>query len=356
MNLPALVLPVIQSLPPETAHHATIKGLKLGLGLPRENPAQWGTGIQLKKSGLQLNNPVGLAAGFDKNADVYRAMARFGFGFIECGTVTPKPQPGNPKPRLFRLPEDGGVINRLGFNNHGLDYFTRRLRRKPPQAGCPIGANVGANKTSDDFIADYETGITAVREVADYITINISSPNTPGLRGLQSRAALSELLKRCQAVAEAPGGVPKPVFLKLAPDLDTSDIEAIFTALNDHGTWLSGLIISNTTSARPEGLRSAHQAETGGLSGAPLRDKAQSLLRIFASEFYGRFDLIGCGGIASGRDAYARLRAGASAVQFYTALMYGGAGLIGAINAELATCLRADGFNTLSEAIGADVT
>ena len=190
MSLPDLALPLVKKLPPEAAHTATIKGLKLGIGLPNIDPSRWNTPVKLPQSDLQLWNPVGLAAGFDKNADVHASMARFGFGFLECGTVTPRPQPGNPKPRLYRLSEDQGVINRMGFNNHGLDYFVRRLRRAPPSPTCPVGANVGANKSSADFIADYEAGIAAVYPVCSYITINISSPNTPGLRGLQDKAAL----------------------------------------------------------------------------------------------------------------------------------------------------------------------
>jgi len=225
MSLADLALPLVKQLPPEAAHTATIKGLKLGLGLPDISPASWNTPVKLPVSGLQLSNPVGLAAGFDKNADVHGPMSRFGFGFLECGTVTPKPQPGNPKPRVFRLTEDQGVINRLGFNNHGLDYFVRRLRRSRPRATCPVGANVGANKTSKDFIADYEIGIAAVYPVCNYITINVSSPNTPGLRGLQDKGALQELLTRCeraqtaaQSAYETDHGDDvdgwKPVFLK----------------------------------------------------------------------------------------------------------------------------------------------
>ncbi len=355
MHLTALALPLLQTLPPEAAHHATLKGLRLGIGLPRVDPGQWNTAITLPKSGLRLQNPVGLAAGFDKNAEVHRAMARLGFGYIECGSVTPKPQAGNPKPRLFRLPEDGAVINRLGFNNYGLDYFTRRLRRSPPVKTCPVGANVGANKTSADFIADYETGIKAVRPFADYITINISSPNTPGLRSLQGKTALSELLIRCQSVAQSPDAPIKPVFLKIAPDLTHTDIDAIFESLNAHGDWLSGLILSNTTLERPNSLQNAHKRQTGGLSGAPLRDKALAVLALFAAEFIKRYDLIGCGGISNGAEAYARLRAGASAVQLYTALIYGGVDLVRTINADIATHLRADGFTSVADAIGADL-
>ncbi len=359
MSLPDLALPFVKKLPAEAAHTATIRGLKLGIGLPNISPSKWNTPVTLPKSKLELANPAGLAAGFDKNAEVARPMSRFGFGFIECGTVTPKPQPGNPKPRLFRLEEDDGVINRMGFNNHGLDYFVRRLRRAPPSRACPIGANVGANKASADFIADYEAGIAAVFPVCSYITINISSPNTPGLRGLQNKAALQELLTRCSdahagAKADA-GGTDKPVFLKLAPDLSEADLRDIIETVRSNGTWLSGLIVSNTTIDRPDHLKSAEADEAGGLSGAPLFEKSTRILRDVAAELKGDFDLIGCGGIASGADAYAKIRAGAHAVQLYSALVFHGPGLVARINAELAALLKADGFSSVEEAVGADL-
>lgn len=359
MSLPDLALPLVKKLPAEAAHTATIRGLKLGIGLPRNDPSSWNTPIRLPKSGLELANPVGLAAGFDKNAEVYQPMARFGFGFIECGTVTPRPQPGNPKPRVFRLNEDNGVINRLGFNNHGLDYFVRRLRRSPIGSACPVGANVGANKNSADFIADYETGIAAVFPYCSYITINISSPNTPGLRDLQDKAALQDLLGRCGAAvqrAETEAGAQKPIFLKLAPDLDDAGLADIIDTVRTIGAWLSGLIVSNTTLDRPSSLRSAHRSESGGLSGAPLMERSTAVLKDIASEVFGSFDLMGCGGISSGADAYAKLRAGAHAVQLYSALVYHGAGLVAQINRDLAACLLADGFTSVEAAVGADLT
>jgi dihydroorotate dehydrogenase len=350
---------LVKKLSPEAAHTTTLSGLKLGIGLPNIAPDRWDTPVKLPKSGLQLANPIGLAAGFDKNAEVVRPMARFGFGFLECGTVTPQPQPGNPKPRLFRLTEDAGVINRMGFNNYGLDYFVRRLRRAPPTARCPVGANVGANKTSTDFMADYETGIKSVHSVCSYITINISSPNTPGLRGLQDKTALQELLNRCQiAHAEAQGSAeitPRPVFLKIAPDLSATELAEIIDAVRTYGSWLSGLIISNTTLDRPDTLRSAEASESGGLSGAPLFTKSTQVLKDVASELFGEFDLIGCGGISSGADAYAKIKAGAHAVQLYSALVYHGPGLVAKINAELEELLQADGFSSVAEAAGADL-
>ncbi|MEE9380289.1 MAG: quinone-dependent dihydroorotate dehydrogenase [Hyphomonadaceae bacterium] len=347
-----------RKLPPETAHLATIRALKAGLG-PRGVRIGQDPILQsiLPRSKLGLMNPVGLAAGFDKNADVFQPMLNFGFGFVECGTVTPRPQPGNPRPRLFRLIEDMAVINRMGFNNHGLDYFVRRLRVRPQRMG-KVGANVGANKDSEDRIADYVIGIKAVWDHCDYITINVSSPNTPGLRGLQDKGALGDLLGQCsEAVTDAqtanPEALARPVFLKLAPDLDDAAIGDIISVVR--GSFLAGLIISNTTLDRSEALRSTYKSETGGLSGEPLMQKSTEVLRIFAAELKGEMDLIGAGGIASGEDAYAKIRAGAHAVQLYSALVFEGPGLAERIKTQLATCLRADGFKSLAEAVGVDL-
>lgn len=348
MSLTDLGAEVVKLLPPEAAHKATIRALKLGLGVPvRMSAADPALAVTLPKSGLKLTSPVGLAAGFDKNCDVPGAMAKFGFGFVECGTVTPKPQPGNPKPRLFRLNEDRAVINRMGFNNYGLGYFVRHL--KDYRGTVPVGANVGANKESADRIADYVTGIEAVAPHADYVTINISSPNTPGLRGLQDRASLEALLTACGAADRA----GKPVFLKVAPDLDSQAIADIVDVVRGPGAWLSGLIVSNTTLARPETLQSAHKGEAGGLSGAPLMAPSTEVLAAFARALKGEFDLIGAGGIASAADAYAKIRAGAHAVQFYSAMVYEGPGLAAKINAGLPALLRADGFASVAEAVGA---
>ena len=370
MSLADFGTKLIRKLPPEAAHTATIKALKAGIGLPSVSPLQWNTSVKLPNSGLQLFNPVGLAAGFDKNAEVFSEMLRFGFGFVECGTVTPRPQAGNPKPRLFRLEEDKAVINRMGFNNEGLRAFTARIR-KAGERLSPVGANVGANKDSDDRIADYEAGIAAVYPYAHYITINISSPNTPGLRGLQDKGALQELLERCgiarDAAQQAYGEELKddgrfedeedwkPAFLKVAPDLDDAAIADIIDVVRGPGHWLSGLIISNSTLARPDTLKSAHKGETGGLSGAPLFEKSTEVLKAFASEIIGEFDLIGAGGISSGADAYAKIRAGAHAVQLYSALTYAGPGLVADINADLAARLKADGFSSVADAVGADL-
>lgn len=347
MSLTDFGASLVKLLPPEAAHTATIKALKLRLGVPLNPPlADPALEVVLPKSGLKLPSPVGLAAGFDKNCDVPDAMAKFGFGFVECGTVTPRPQPGNPKPRLFRLEEDRAVINRMGFNNAGLDNFVRNL--KTYRGAVPIGANVGANKDSEDRIADYVTGIRAVALHADYVTINISSPNTPGLRGLQDRASLEALLTACGETDRS----GKPVFLKVAPDLDEKAIADIVEVVRGPGAWLSGLIVSNTTLARPETLKSPHKGEAGGLSGTPLMGPSTEVLAAFARALKGEFDLIGAGGIASAADAYAKVRAGANAVQLYSAMVYEGPGLAQAINKGLPALLKADGFATLAAAVG----
>ncbi|MFN4186182.1 MAG: quinone-dependent dihydroorotate dehydrogenase, partial [Hyphomonas sp.] len=283
-------------------------------------------------------NPVGLAAGLDKNGEALHGLARLGFGFVECGSVTPRPQPGNPRPRLFRLSEDAAIINRMGFNNDGLEAFADRLAHRPRTA--VIGGNLGANKDTEDKAADYVKGLIRLKGLADYVTVNVSSPNTPGLRALQGRAALDDLLGR---LAAARGDDPTPVFLKIAPDLTGEEIGMIVEASLDHG--LDALIVSNTTLDRPDSLRSPHRDEAGGLSGAPLRARALDALRAAADASAGRLPLIAVGGIDSGAEAYARIRLGASAVQIYSALIYEGPGLVARIKRELAERLRADGFS-----------
>ncbi|MFN3608903.1 MAG: quinone-dependent dihydroorotate dehydrogenase [Hyphomonas sp.] len=341
---------IARMLPPEVAHTLTLRMLTYGAGVPAQAPQlPVSTRVELPRSGLRLCSPVGLAAGFDKNCDVPEAMARFGFGFVECGTVTPQPQPGNPKPRLFRLTDDRAVINRMGFNNLGLDYFVRRLSNYSHDV--PIGANVGANKDSDDRIGDYVTGIEAVAPYANYITINISSPNTPGLRGLQDKASLTDLLARCGAADRQ----ELPVFLKVAPDLDSEAISDICSVVSGEGAWLSGLIISNTTLARPPSLRSEQRSEAGGLSGAPLFQPSTEALRQFALKLGGAFDLIGAGGIGTGRGAYAKIRAGASAVQLYSLMVYDGPGIAARVARELSHCLAEDGFSSIADAVGKDL-
>ncbi len=342
---------LIRALPAEPAHRATIKALKTGLGpvtTRRPDPV-----LATEVGGLKLDNPVGLAPGFDKDAEVPDAMLAAGFGFVECGTVTPKPQIGNPKPRLFRLSEDKAVINRMGFNNGGLDVFKKRLIARRGKSGI-VGANLGANKDSTDRVADYVTGLTELWGLADYFTINISSPNTPGLRDLQASDAMDDLLSRIQeARTELTGDRPSPpIFLKVAPDLDLNQVERITQQARTYG--MNAIIISNTTIDRPDSLKSAHKGEGGGLSGAPLFEKSTQMLKEFAAAAEGRIDLIGVGGISSGAQAYAKIRAGAKAVQLYSALVYAGPGLVMDIRRDLAERLKADGFNSVTEAAGTD--
>lgn len=338
---------LMRRIDPETAHNLALAGLKAGLGPVSRAPVDPVLATNL--AGMPLPNPIGLAAGFDKNAEVAAAMLRAGFGFVECGTATPLAQPGNPKPRLFRLAADRAVINRLGFNNRGQEAFAAALALRP-KSGV-VGANIGANKDTADRIADYVLGLQRLWGLADYFTINISSPNTPGLRDLQGKAALADLLG---AVAEARSALPSPdrtpVFLKVAPDLAPGDAAGIVEAATLFG--LQGLIVSNTTLQRPAGLRDSQRVEVGGLSGAPLMALSTRLLAEFHAAAAGRLVLIGAGGVASGADAYAKIRAGASAVQLYSALVFEGPGLIVRIRQDLAARLRADGFSSVAQAVG----
>lgn len=337
---------VLRHVDPETAHRLAIRGLSL---LPSPRPAGGDLILRTRLAGLDLPNPVGLAAGLDKNAQAIGGLARLGFGFVECGSVTPRPQPGNPRPRLFRLAEDRAVINRMGFNNAGLEAFAARLARRP--AGVIVGANLGANKDSQDRAADYVTGLSRLAGLSDYVTINVSSPNTPGLRALQGRAALDDLLGRvAQARADLPSERRVPVFLKIAPDETPADTAMMVEAALAHG--IDALIVSNTTLDRPATLRSAWRGEAGGLSGAPLADRALSALRAAAEASAGRLPLVAVGGIGSGQAAWDRIRAGAGAVQIYSALIYEGPGLVRRLNRDLAARLRAEGFDSLTQAVG----
>lgn len=344
--LDQLGIKALQLLPPETAHKASLQALKLGLGpriSTRPDPV-----LATTLAGLNLPHPLGLAAGYDKNADAPDALLKAGFGFVEIGAVTPRPQIGNHQPRLFRLKDDQAVINRMGFNNAGLDVIKTRLEARQDRPGM-IGVNLGANKDSEDRTADYVILLESLRELADFFTINISSPNTPGLRDMQSGGALKELLSR---VNEARGS--EPVFLKVAPDLETGEIETIVQAAQDH--HLSGLIVSNTTLARPDTLQSSHKAETGGLSGEPLFDRSTKMLRQVRQMAGPDLAIIGVGGISSAKTAYAKIRAGANALQLYTALVYKGPGLVSEILTGLKALLAADGFDQVSDAVGVDLS
>lgn len=341
----------LRALDAEQAHRLAVEGLALGLG-PRVRNDRYAN-LRTTIAGLDLPNPIGLAAGFDKNAEAVAALLRAGFGFVEAGTVTPKPQAGNPKPRLFRLTEDHAVINRMGFNNEGLEAFAARLeRRRGPGV---VAANVGANKDSADRAGDYVTAMTRVWPHCSYVTANISSPNTPGLRGLQERGALEELLGRLdearKTLTAAHGR--RPLFLKVAPDLDDVAVRDIAELARSFA--LDALIVSNTTIARPETLRSAAKSETGGLSGRPLFEPSTRILRQFADALDGALPLLGAGGVESGATALAKIKAGASAVQLYSAMALEGPGLVARVARELSEMLEVEGFATVAEAVGADL-
>lgn len=346
----SIARPILMALPAEPAHRLTIVALKMGGGrlfpAPEPDPI-----LTTNVFGMDFPNPLGLAAGFDKDAEVPDAMLAMGFGFTETGTVTPRPQPGNPKPRLFRLTEDRAVINRMGFNNKGVAATKARLAARARNG--IVGANVGANKDSaeeKDKTADYGICLGALAGCADYFVINVSSPNTPGLRALQSRGPLMKIIEAARA---ALSGAPKcPLLLKVSPDLNPTDRAEIAAVSLETG--IDGLIVSNTTLARPAMLTSQNRSEEGGLSGAPLMDPSTDVLADFYGLTEGRLPLIAAGGIASGADAYRKIRQGASLVQMYTALVYAGPGLVAEILTDLSQRLKADGFQHVSEAVGVD--
>jgi dihydroorotate dehydrogenase len=314
----------------------------------RKAPAQC-VSLAVNVAGLAFPNPVGMAAGFDKDARAAAGLLGLGFGSVEVGTLTPRPQAGNPRPRLFRLVEDQAVINRMGFNNGGVAAAAKRLAKRRRESGI-VGINIGANKDSADRVLDYQVAFRAMVPLADYVTINISSPNTPGLRALQDKVALEELL---DAVIEERTnlGSAVPVFLKVAPDLEPVDIDDIASVAIERN--IDALIVSNTTIARPA-LRSRHAGETGGLSGAPLRQVALQRLRDFRKATGGAMPLIGVGGIASAEDAWQRIQAGASLVQVYSAMVFEGPGIARAICDGLHRLMRRDGFASIAEAIGSE--
>ena len=326
----------------ETAHRATIAALK---AFPARKPPRFDPALTTSVAGLGFPSPVGLAAGFDKDAEVSRAMLGLGFGFVEVGTLTPRPQPGNPRPRLFRLVEDQAVINRLGFNNRGQAEGAKRLARRDRSLGV-VGINIGANKDSKDRIADYVAGIAAMGPVADYLTVNISSPNSPGLRDLQSGGELGELLAAVQS-ARIVGG--PPVFLKVAPDLADGDHERIARAALDSG--IDALVVANTTITRPP-LKSRWAGEQGGLSGQPLAPLALEQLKRFRAIVRSELPLIAVGGIATAGDAWARILAGASLIQLYSAMVYEGPGIALRIACGLAERVKSAGYSSISEAVG----
>ncbi|MFL1463117.1 quinone-dependent dihydroorotate dehydrogenase [Roseococcus sp. DSY-14] len=339
------LMPLMRRVDAETAHGWALAALRAGLAgrdAAPDDPA-----LAMEALGLRFANPLGLAAGFDKDAAAVLPLLRLGFGFVEAGTVTPRPQGGNPRPRLFRLEEDRAVINRMGFNNAGLDSFLARLRDLPRPLPGVLGANVGVNKEGAEPERDYPMLCRAVAPLADYVTVNISSPNTPGLRDLQGEDRLRAILRAVDAPA-----LGKPVLVKLAPDLADDALPALVELCVGQG--VAGLIISNTTLARPETLRSPQRGEAGGLSGAPLLERSTAMLRAARRLAGPRLVLVGAGGVASGADAYAKVKAGASLVQLYSGFAYGGPALVRRIKDELAALLRRDGVARLADAVGVE--
>ncbi len=342
----ALVDKVLSHFDAETAHGFALRALKSGVVPADRKPDPPILGVDIWRQ--RLPNPIGLAAGFDKNAEVPDALLAVGFGLVEIGSVTPRPQPGNPRPRVFRLQEDRGVINRMGFPGNGLDAALPRLRARARRGF--VGVNVGANKDSEDRAADYVTCATALAAHADYLVCNVSSPNTPGLRNLQGREQLRDLLKRVQ---DAIAAKPVPLVVKIAPDATDDDLDDIVVVCRD--LRMDGIIIGNTTLSRPATLQSARKRETGGLSGAPLTNLATEVVRKTARRVERQFPLIGCGGVGSGADAYAKIRAGATLVQLYSAMVYEGPPLVRRVKDELAALLQRDGFTSVNDAVGADL-
>ena len=339
-------LGVLHRLDPEDAHTWALRALKAGVApLPGLVTSER---LRTEVAGLHLTNPIGLAAGFDKNAEALMPLSRAGFGFVEVGAITPRPQPGNPRPRLFRLTEDAAAINRFGFNNQGMEAAASRLENRPRD--MVLGLNLGANKDSDDRAADFAKVLGRRGAHLDFATVNVSSPNTEKLRDLQGKEALSALLAGVMAARDA---LPKPlpVFLKIAPDLDAQGLEDVADVALSSG--VAGVIATNTTLAR-DGLRSAHRGETGGLSGQPLFERSTRVLARLSQLTEGRLPLIGVVGVSTAEQAYAKIRAGASAVQLYTALVYGGLGLGAEIARGLDALLARDNFRTVADAVGTD--
>ncbi|KAM4639349.1 dihydroorotate dehydrogenase (quinone), mitochondrial isoform 5-T5 [Amazona ochrocephala] len=349
-------MPALRALPPEAAHRLAVRFAALGL-LPPARPDD--PALEVQVLGHRFCNPVGLAAGFDKHGEAMDGLYKMGFGFVEVGTVTPEPQEGNPRPRVFRLVEDEAVINRYGFNSHGHAAVERRLRARQDtqlrltRGGMPLGINLGKNKSSADAAADYVAGVQTLGPLADYLVVNVSSPNTPGLRDLQGKAELQDLLAKVLAARDALPCTQKPaVLVKIAPDLSTQDKQDIASVVCELG--VDGLIVSNTTVSRPSSLQSRQRSEPGGLSGKPLRELSTQTIRDMYSLTRGQVPIIGVGGVSSGQDALEKIRAGASLVQMYTALVYHGPPVVQAVKQELEELLREQGFRNVMEAVGAD--
>lgn len=354
------IMPAFRLVDAERAHVLAVKSAAWGL-VPSSKFKDAPT-LHSKVMGLEFSNPIGMAAGFDKHAEAMDGLLKTGFGFVEIGSVTPEPQEGNPKPRVFRLTEDKAVINRYGFNSVGHEVVHQRLKKRLKQAAqLPqeergvVGVNLGKNKTSPNAVLDYVTGVKKLGCFGDYLVINVSSPNTPGLRAMQGRQQLTDLVDQVVATRDILPCSPKPpVLIKIAPDLSPADKEDIAAVVMRAKSGVGGIIVTNTTISRPESLQGAHKAETGGLSGQPLKDMSTNTVREMYALTKGQMPIIGVGGVSSGQDAYEKIRAGASLVQLYTAFAYEGPPLISKVKRELEDLLKRDGFSCVSEAVGAD--
>ena len=343
------LLNLIKSFQPETSHFLTIQILKyLAFGMNQRNDHP---SLTCSIAGLKLRNPIGLAAGFDKNAEVINAMQKLGFGLIECGTTTIKPQYGNPKPRVFRLLEDRALINRLGFNNKGIDSFSVNFNKRKKNISI-VGANIGPNRDSSNFINDYLILFEKIYSDADYITINLSSPNTEGLRDIQKIESLDTLTKELKMIKDSKS-IQKNIFLKIDPDSSEKDYDDIINIVYKNN--IDGLIVSNTSTERPSSLANRLFREKGGLSGVPIRDKSNEVLKLISTKTKGEISLIGVGGISNAADVYKKIKLGASAVQLYTALTYEGSKLIENIKKDLVDYLEKDNFENIEQAVRSEI-
>ncbi|EZA49012.1 hypothetical protein DMN91_002334 [Ooceraea biroi] len=347
-----IAIPLVQQLNPETAHNLAVKALQWGF-VPKQEMEDSSL-LRTTAWGLQFKNPIGMAAGFDKQGEAVEGLHKIGFSFVEIGSVTPKPQSGNPKPRVFRLPEDNAVINRYGFNSDGHDVVWQRLKKLKENKNFNgiLGVNLGRNKETEDPAQDYIDGIKKFVDTADYFVINVSSPNTPGLRSLQSKKNLVELLTRINAARESVGS-KQPLLLKLAPDLSDAERQDVADVILNKKTRVDGLILCNTTITRPN-LINPNKKESGGLSGAPLNDISTAMISDMYRRTRGRIPIIGVGGVFSAADAYDKIKAGASLVQVYTSYIYNGPPIVGKIKKELCEILKTNGFSSVTDAIGKD--
>lgn len=350
-----IFMPIVRMVPPELAHRLAVLGLKMEVIRPSYKDPEV---LRTRFLSRTLDNPVGIAAGFDKHGEAVKGLERLGFGFVEIGSVTPEPQPGNPKPRVFRLNEDKAIVNRYGFNSEGHDVVYERIQklRKDGDLKVTLGINLGRNKTSQDNIEDYVQGIRKFSALADYLVVNISSPNTPGLRTMQNKSTLQSLLTE---IVKARNGLPpseqRPILVKIAPDLSDGCVQEIIAVIQKKECAIDGLIVSNTTIDRPSDLKSINAGQIGGLSGAPLSTKSTQLVAKVYKWTNGKVPIIGVGGIFSGRDAYDKILAGASAVQLYTALIYHGPPIVTRVKRELEELLRQDGYESVQQAVGKGV-